>query len=166
MRHLVAFPVLALAVILQSAIVSRITLLSGYADLVLVIVIAWALQEEVTTAWHWALVAGVMTAIVTGLPWFVPLIVFLGAVLFARSLQKRIWQAPIIAMFTVTFLASIFSHLFTLIVLNVMGASLSFSSTFSLITLPSVLLNLLLAIPVLWMMRDLAHWIYPFEEEE
>jgi len=60
MRHLVAFPILALAVILQSAIVSRISLLSGYADLVLVIVIGWALQEGVTTAWHWAVLAGAL----------------------------------------------------------------------------------------------------------
>ena len=75
MRHLVAFPILALAVILQSAIVSRIALLSGYADLVLVIVVAWAIQEQVTTAWHWAILAGVMEAVVTGLPWEVPLAV-------------------------------------------------------------------------------------------
>jgi rod shape-determining protein MreD len=166
MRHLVAFPILALAVILQSAIVSRISLLSGYADLVLVIVIAWALQEGVTTAWHWALVAGAMTAVITGLPWFVPLAGFLIAVLFAQLLQKRIWQAPLIAMFTVTFVGSLFSHLLSFVVLNVSGASLAVGDTFSLVTLPSVLLNLLLAIPVFWLMRDLAQWVHPVEEEE
>jgi hypothetical protein len=51
-------------------------------------------------------------------------------------------------------------------VLNFMGASLPFGDTFSLITVPSVLLNLLLAIPILWLMRDLAGWVYPVEEEK
>jgi rod shape-determining protein MreD len=166
MRHLVAFPILALAVILQSAIVSRISLLSGYADLTLVIVIAWALQEGVETAWHWAILAGAMSAVVTGLPWAVPLAGFLMAVLVARTLQKRIWQAPLIGMFTVTFLASLFSHLLTFIVINVTGASLPAGDAFSLVTLPSMLLNLLLAIPIFWLMRDLAQWVNPAEEED
>ncbi|OIN96024.1 MAG: hypothetical protein COS37_04390 [Anaerolineae bacterium CG03_land_8_20_14_0_80_58_20] len=166
MRHLAAFPILALAVILQSAIVSRISLLSGYADLVLVIVIGWALQEGVTTAWHWAVLAGAMTAVVTSLPWVVPLAGFLIAVLLAQALQKRIWQAPLIGMFTVTFAASLFSHLLSFVVIDLSGASIPFSDTFSLVTLPSVLLNLLLAIPVFWLMRDLAQWVHPIEEEE
>lgn len=166
MRHLVAFPILALAVILQSAIVSRISLLSGYADLVLVVVIAWALQEGATTAWHWAILAGAMSAVVTGLPWGVPWAGFLMAAWIARALQKRIWQAPLIAMFTVTFLASLFSHLLSYVVLNIIGASLPFGDAFSLVTLPSVLLNLLLAIPIFWLMRDLAQWINPVEEED
>ena len=166
MRHLVAFPILALAVILQSAIVSRISLLSGYADLTLVIVIAWALQEGVATAWHWAILAGAMTAVVTGLPWGVPLAEFLMAVFIAQALQKRIWQAPLIAMFTVTFLASLLSHLLSFIVINLIGAPLPFGDAFSLVTLPSMLLNLLLAIPVFWLMRDLARWVNPVEEED
>lgn len=166
MRHLVAFPILALAVILQSAIVSRMSLLSGYADLTLVIVVAWALQDGVETVWHWALLAGGMVAIVSGQPWVVPFAVFLTAVFIARALQRRIWQAPLIAMFTVTFLASVFSHLFTLITINLTGGSLPISDAFSLVTLPSMLLNLLLAIPVFWLMRDLARWVNPAEEEE
>lgn len=166
MRHLVAFPILALAVILQSAIVSRIGLLSGYADLVLVIIVAWALQEGVTTAWHWAIVAGAMTAVVTGLPWFVPLASFLMAVFVTRILQKRIWQAPLISMFTVTFLASLFFYLLSFVVINFIGVSLPLDDAFSLVALPSLLLNLLLAVPVFWLMHDLAQWVHPIEEEE
>ncbi len=166
MRHLIAFPILALAVILQSIIVSRISLLSGYADLALVIVIAWALQEGVTTAWHWAVTAGVMVAIVSGLPWVVPLAGFLAAALLARFLQRRIWNAPLIAMFTVTLLGSLVLHLLSMIALNLAGASLNFGEAFSLVALPSALLNLLLAMPVFWLMRDLARWVHPIEEEE
>ena len=110
MRNLVAFPILALAVILQSAVMSRIPLLSGFADLPLVIVIAWALQEGVTTGWHWALLGSLMTAFVSGMPGAVAVIGYLAAVWMARLIQKRIWQAPIIAMLGVTFLATFFLH--------------------------------------------------------
>lgn len=166
MRQLIAFPVLALAVILQSAIVSRITLLSGFADLVLVIVIGWSLQESVTTAWHWGLLAGVLTASISGLPWWIPLAGILMAVLLARVFQRRIWQAPLLAMFAVTFLASMFSYLVSYIALVLMGASMPLSDSFTLVILPGALLNLLLAIPVFWLMRDLSRWVNPVEDEE
>ena len=50
MRNLVAIPLLGLVVVLQSAIVPSFALLSGYADVVLVLVAAWALQEGVQTS--------------------------------------------------------------------------------------------------------------------
>ena len=68
MRNLVALPVIILAVILQSAIVSRVYLLSGIADLPLVMLAAWALQEEVETAWHWAVATGLLVGFVSGIP--------------------------------------------------------------------------------------------------
>jgi rod shape-determining protein MreD len=166
MRQIVAFPLLALAVILQSAIVSRITLLAGCADLVLVIIVAWALQEGVTTSWHWALTAGAMMAIVSGMPWGVYLAGYLAAVLLARALQSRIWQAPLLAMFAVTFLASLFLYFLSFAVLAVFRVSLPLGDTFSLIILPGVLLNMLLAVPVFWAVRDLSRWVNFVEVEE
>jgi rod shape-determining protein MreD len=166
MRNIVAFPILALAVILQSAVISRTTLLSGFADLPLVIVIAWALQDGVTTGWHWAILAGLLTGFVSSMPWAVPVVGFALAVLMTQLIQKRIWQAPLLAMLGVTFIATLTMHLLSYVVLSVFRAPLPFADTFSLITLPSVLLNMLLAIPVFWLTRDLARWVYPVEEEE
>ncbi len=51
---LTAIPVLVLTVILQTSIASRIMLLSGNADLVLLVVVAWGLQERAQGAWIWA----------------------------------------------------------------------------------------------------------------
>lgn len=165
MRHLIAFPILAFAVILQSAIISRISLLSGYADIVLIIVIAWTLQEGITTAWHWAIIAGLFTSILTGIFWGIPFSGYIIAVLIAKSLQKRLWQAPMISIFTATFIASIIYYLVSFIYLNLVGGNLPFSETFSLVILPSTLLNLLFAVPVYWFLRDLARWSNPIEEE-
>ena len=68
MRNLIAVPVIVFAVILQSAVVSRITLLSGYADLTLVMLAAWALQEDVKSAWHWAVATGILVGFVSRIP--------------------------------------------------------------------------------------------------
>ena len=166
MRNLVALPVIILAVILQTAIVSRVYLLSGIADLPLVMLAAWALQEEVETSWHWAVAMSLLVGFVSALPWLAPLIGYFAVVGFAQILQGRVWQAPLLAMFSVTFLGSIISSLLTFAVLSLSGVSLPVSDVLGVLTLPSVLLNMLLAIPVYAVMRDLARWVYPSLEVE
>jgi len=77
-----------------------------------------------------------------------------------------VWQAPLLAMFSVTFLGTIFFNLFTLVVLRFLGVPLATGDTLGLLVLPVVLLNMLLAIPVYAVMRDLASWVYPSLEVE
>ncbi len=166
MRNLIAVPVILLAVILQSSIVSRVTLLSGFADLPLVMLAAWALQEDVDTAWHWALATGALVGFVSGVSWIVPTLSYLVTVALAQALQRRVWQAPLLAMFSVTFLGTIIGSLLSFAALQISGVSLSISDTFGLLTLPILLLNMLLAIPVFAVMRDLARWAYPTPEVE
>ncbi len=164
MRNLVAVPLLILAVVLQSAIVPSFALLSGYADVVLVLLAAWALQEGVDTSIQWALLAALMMSLVSHLPWFIYVSGYVCVVLLARTLQKRVWQVPMLAMFTVTFLGTVFMHLLTFVYLRLFGRGVSFSDAMGLVTLPSLLLNLLVAIPVFGMMRDLARWVFPSTE--
>ena len=161
MRNLVAIPLLALAVVLQSAIVPSLALLSGYADLLLVLLAAWALQEGVDTGFHWALMAALMMSLVSHLPWFIYAAGYAGVVLLARLLQRRVWQVPLLAMFMVTFLGTVFMHALTFVYLRLSGPGVSFSDATGLVTLPSLLLNLLVAIPVFGVMRDLARWVFP-----
>ena len=68
-RNLIAFPLLALVVIVQSTVISQMTLLAGYADLMLVVLAAWALKADATSAWLWAILGGVMVSFVSGMPW-------------------------------------------------------------------------------------------------
>ena len=164
MRNLVAIPLLLLVVILQSAIVPAFSMLSGFADVLLVVLAAWALQEGVTTAFQWALLGGLMISIVSHLPWYIYVIGYTGMVLLARVLQRRVWQVPLLAMFTVTFLGTMLIHLLSYFYLQFSGATLSFSDAMGLVTLPSLLLNLLIAIPIFGVMRDLARWVFPVPE--
>jgi hypothetical protein len=164
MRNLVAIPLLALVVIVQSAIVPAFSLLAGYADLPLVLLAAWALQEGVTTSLQWAFLGSLMISLVSHLPWFVYLSGYIGIVALARVLQGRVWQVPLLAMFTVTFLGTLLMHILSFAYLRLIGGSISISDSLGLVTLPTMLLNLLVAMPLFGMMRDLAHWIFPVPE--
>src|SRR5688572_102104 len=146
MRNIIAFPLLGLAVILQSSLVSEIQLLSGYADLPMVLLAAWALQDRVDSAWHWAAIACLFVGFFSSLPWIIYVLGYFAIVYIARILQRRVWQAPLLAMFSIVFVGTLFIHLLSFSVLTLLGTSLAFSEVLSLITLPGLLLNMLFSI--------------------
>jgi len=156
-----AFPVMGLLVLLQTTLVSQLPLLHGTADLVLLVIIAWALQKRVDTAWHWTIIGGLMISMASALPFGVPLIGYLLATSAAYFLRRRVWQAPILAMLIVTLIGTLLYHGTSWIALQIAGNPLDFFQVLNLITLPSLILNSLVSIPVFAIISDLAKWLYP-----
>jgi hypothetical protein len=165
MTTLIAFPVLGLLVMFQTAIVSRVYLLHGSADLVMLAIIAWAIQARVQNAWQWSIIGGLMVSLVTALPFGILLASYLSATGVTLLLRRRIWQIPILAMFVATFIGTIIIQGLSILVIWLSGTPLPIVQSMNLITLPSLLLNVLLAIPVYILIGDLANWVYPKEIE-
>ena len=105
--YLVALPLLILLVILQSAVVSRIPLLEGQADLILLAVLGWSLQERVRGVWFWVLIGGLAAGLASALPFGVLMASYLAAVGLASVLKRRVWKAPFLAMIASVFLGTL-----------------------------------------------------------
>jgi hypothetical protein len=160
---LVALPIFTFLVILQTTIVTKIPLLNGYADIVLLVIIAWALQERVHSAWQWGILGGLMIGFVSAVNFAIPLVSYASITALALLIRRRIWQIPILAMFVVTLVGTLFSHGLTALTLAIGGTNLPLVDSLQLITLPSLFLNLLLAAPVYAIVRDFANWLHPEE---
>lgn len=163
---LIAIPVILVSAILQMVIFSRVNLLSGSADIVLVVVVAWSFQDKKFTAWLWGLMAGLLISFISAIPMAVPLLSYVAAVGMAKLLQRRIWQSPILTLFVLVFLSTIFQHIISIGALQLSGVAISITEGLSRVTLPSLFLNLLLAIPVYVIMRDLYLMVYQNKDEE
>jgi cell shape-determining protein MreD len=107
--------------------------------------------------------AGLLVGSVSGVPWYIYFIGYLVVVAFARLLTRRIWQAPLLAMFTVTFAGTILILMLTFVQRSLFEVPLVFGDVFTQIVLPSLLLNLMLAIPIRSLIQSLAESIYPAE---
>ena len=164
MVTLLGVPIIGFLLIIQTAIISRLKLLEGTGDLILLFVIAWALQGRVRSAWQWAIIAGVLVSLVTALPYFIALAGYLTITLMARLLQHQVWQTPILAMFVMTFVGTVVFHLLSISGLALAGTTLPIQESLTLVTLPSALINLILALPVYTVVSDLSNWAYPAEE--
>jgi len=162
---LIAIPILGGMMILQTSLLSRFPLLEGTSDLVMLAVIAWALQKRVETAWQWCIIGGLIYSLVSALPVGAALIAYSLITTLALVLRRHVWQAPLLAMLVTTFFGTFIMHAVSLVAVLISGTSLPFGEVINLITLPSLLLNLLLSIPVYVLINDLAKWLYPEELE-
>lgn len=165
MAILLSIPVMVLALMLQIAVGSNLPLLGGTVDLILVILIAWALQENVKGAWVWAVVGGLLVSGISALPAGTPLAIYLVVVVSIRLLRKRVWQIPILVLFLGVVLGTLLQHIISILVLFIFGTGLPLQESLSWVTLPSILLNLIIALPIYAIMTDLARLVYPIEVE-
>jgi hypothetical protein len=165
MSFLVSIPLFIGLVMLQSAVISRMPLLQGTADLVLLVLIAWALQERVKTAWHWAIVASIFASTSTALPFGTLILAYLLVTGFAIYIRRRIWKAPMLAMLASAFTGTVITLIISYLAVTITGVLIPPILVLNLVILPGVLLNLLLSIPVFILVRDFANWVYPEELE-
>lgn len=163
MTNLLAFPVLILAVILQTAVVSRLPLLHGTADIVLLILVAWCTQERVKNGWFWVVIGGILTSFVSALPYYLPLISYLIVAGMIWILQRRVWQSPLLALFTATVAGTLVTQVMSFVALVFNGTPLAWNESLTLVILPSILLNLIFSLPVYAVISDLAAAVFPQE---
>jgi rod shape-determining protein MreD len=161
MAVFIAFPLLIGLMVLQSAVISRVPLLHGTPDVLLLAILGWALQRRVQTAWHWSVIGGLIYTLVSALPVGVALAGYAAATGLTLALRRRVWHLPILAMFIVTFLGTLIFQALALISLRVVGNPIPITQAINLIILPGLLLNMLLAAPAYALLRDLAGWLYP-----
>ncbi len=165
MGTILAFPILLIVVMIQSVVIPRMPLLYGTADLVMLVIVAWGLQERPKNSWLWTLLAGLMVSFISALPALLPLISLLLINLILQLIRHRIWQMPILMMLFMTFTGTFIELMLSYAALRFGGTPLPLSESLSLIVFPSVLLNLILALPVYVVMSDLANAVYPAEIE-
>lgn len=163
MATLIAIPILSFLTIFQSAIVSRLPLLQGTPDLILIVLIAWALQERVRAAWQWTILGGLLVGFSSIIPVLVPISIYMVITGLVLLVRRRIWETPFLAMVFLTFIGSVFSQVITGLAVSIGGTPLPIFDTLRLIILPSLILNLVLAAPIYAIVKDLAEWVYPEE---
>lgn len=165
LSHLVSAIALVVFFILQTTIFSQTRLVSGTADLILLFLAAWSLQEQVKNSWAWTVISGVLVSLVSAMPFFTPLIGYLGVVGISKGLQRRVWRTPLLAMLIVVLVGTFFQQTVYVLALIITGAPISWLESLDRVILPSALLNLIFSLPIYAIAKDLAGRISPQEVE-
>jgi cell shape-determining protein MreD len=143
----------------------NVQLIGGAADIILLWLVCWGLHKQGKNVWYGAVFAGLILAFASAVPWYASLFGCLLAAGLSRFFCKRFWQNPLIALFIVTFIAALVSNLAIYASLRISGNSLPWNTSLTHVIIPSVFLDLLLALPVYAIVHDMSHWVYPIKDE-
>lgn len=166
MSIILSVPILLLLLILQTTITGEITLINGAADLILVWLAAWGITSKDRSGYLLAFLAGGLASYVSALPWYVFPLAYLSVIFLGRFVFNQLWQSPLLSMFAITLVSSILLYVFTMIGLRINGTEYSWQVSLTNVFIPSVFLNLLLAIPMFAIVRDFSGWVFRSEEVE
>ena len=165
MAYALGVPILVLLAILQSVVFSQVRLIGGQADLVLLAVVAWAL----TGRWREAMILGLIGGVCLDLLSAVPLgISSLGLVVVAYGVsvtEGRLWGAHLLTPLGVVLAASLVFSAISLLGSLLAGAVIDLGSVSTRVVLPSLFLNVVLALPAGQLASVLQRMLFPPEVE-
>lgn len=164
MSILLSVPILIVMLVLQTTLVTEVRLLHGSADLILVWLAVWGLTSKDRSGYLLAFFAGGLVSYVSALPWYVFPAAYLITIAIARYVSSQLWQSPLLSMFAITLVTSILLYLISMVGLSINGTFYSFQTSLYQVIIPSIFLNLLLAIPIYAIGRDFSGWVFRNEE--
>lgn len=165
MRNLVPLILFVSAMMVQNAIITRLNMLYGAADLMMLVLLSWVLHTSEGNNWRWALVVGLLVGISSALPFWLPMIGYLVMVMVVNFVQQKVWEVPIWLLLISTFVGSFFIYGLEAVYLWVAGVPLDLVEVINIVILPSLVLNMLMVLPVYGLVGEIAKTVYPREVE-
>ncbi len=153
----------------QIGVLSHIHLQAGKIDLILLVIVALSLLSRIKLddIVLIGFVSGFIMGFISAEPILLVILYYLGASVLAFVIRTRVWKIPLITMFFCVGV-SMFFHLtlFGGYLLLLTDAKIAFSDIFQGVLMPSLMLNIILVIPVYFLVNEIWRWFYPYEEEE
>ncbi|MGD0574710.1 MAG: rod shape-determining protein MreD [Anaerolineales bacterium] len=147
MIWIIAVPLLILAALLQSAVLTQIQIFGGSLGLPLLMVLCWSILRP-EEGLGWAALGGLFSDLLSGGPLGSTSIAFTIAALAAGQLQGRLWGRHPLIIMALALLGTGISHLVSLALLGFTGRPVDVGFALAYVTLPTAFFNTLFVLPV------------------
>ncbi len=148
-------PILLIATILQSTLMPEFQILSGRADLIFTLVLAWTLLAGGDQGILWAFVGGLCQDLITGMPLGVSALALIVVMFVVSRIVRQIDRANWIVPLIVAALGTGAYHLLLIGLYALFGRPPLFSYSLLNVTLPTAGLNVVLMLLVFRLMGGL-----------
>jgi rod shape-determining protein MreD len=161
MAYLVLLPITLVLVAAQTTILPQFDLLNGRADLVLLLVVGWAMTGRVEQAMVVGLVGGMLLDLSSGVPLGISSLALIAAANVATLTQGRLWRAHQFAALGSVLICCLVYYTILGTGVVIARPSLDLAPSLARIVLPATLLNLLFAIPAMQLTGGLERALFP-----
>lgn len=135
--------------LLQGVLLSQVNLWGARPDLMLLVVLAWAMVRNVEEGLLWAFIGGLILDLLSGGPLGAILLALVAVAFLAGQSWGQGFGSPVVRLLLLTFLGVVVYHLTLLFILTLMGYAVDWRFALTRVIGPSALLNVVL-IPFVW----------------
>jgi len=162
MGSFLSLPIMMLAAALQVTVLPQISFLGGRPDLVLLVIVSWALNSTLEQAVLWAFVGGICKDLLSAAPIGTSVIGLILIVFAIHAIREQLFSVGIFTLIWVSLIGTIIQELSVFIILLLSGFQPEFASQlgygvlidqFRLFIVPTIVYNLIGIIPVYVIVR-------------
>jgi rod shape-determining protein MreD len=161
MTYIVGFPAIALLAVLQTSLVSHLRLLEGRPDLVLLAVVAWALTGKSTEAMILGFTGGLFLDAFSAVPLGVSSAALVMVAAIVSYSEGQFWGINPIMQLAAVLVGSVLYYAAIIIALVAVGQPVDLQQALGQIVLPSLFVNLILALPTVQIAESLHGVLHP-----
>lgn len=144
---------LALAVGLAGNITPVLSNTRGQINLVMLVALAWSVRADLSSAFIWAFIGGILIDLFSILPLGTSSAALLIIAYCANSIARQVYRVRIFTILALTFLATVFLYAYTFAALLLLGNEYDILAQMRLVLLPTLFYNLVACIPVYGLIR-------------
>jgi rod shape-determining protein MreD len=146
-------PLLILAALLQVTVIPQINILGGEPNLVMLLVITYAIQAPLEQGVAWAFVGGILQDLLTSLPLGATTLALLIVVFVIDRLRGQLVRLGFFSIIGVTILATVLLQVIALTLTILAGYNIRLFEMITYNIVPSIAYNLVFVFPTYWLMR-------------
>lgn len=145
--------ILALGVNLLGNLTPVLNNTRGQINLVMLVVLAWSIRADLSSAFVWAFVGGILIDLFSILPLGTSSAALLIIAYFVNGVARQIYRVRIFTIVAMALLASIFLYAFSFVALLLLGNHYDLPMQMRLVVIPTLLYNIVVAVPVYAIVR-------------
>lgn len=154
-------PLLLAMALLQATVLPHLRVFGGQPDLVLLVVIAWAILDHEREGMAWAFVGGLFLDLFSGAPLGLSSLVLLLVSFVVGFTEARLYRQSLILPILLTVAGALAYHLLYLLSLRlVSGFPVAWLDALRYVTLPSITFDAILIVPFLRVLDRLYHALH------
>jgi rod shape-determining protein MreD len=143
-------PLFLVGAVLQAALVPRLRIFGGQPDLIVVIVLVWAYLDRTQEGLVWGFVGGFFIDLLSGVPPGISTLALVPVAFLVSTVEFGLYRGTILVPLGLAAGGALGYHLLTMILLRfLVNYPIDFGHALINITLPSVIFDMIIFIPLL-----------------
>ncbi|MBN1430301.1 MAG: rod shape-determining protein MreD [Anaerolineae bacterium] len=156
------FPLMLSAVLIQAVILPRMRMYGGQLDLVVILVLAWAILDHRQEGMVWAFIGGLCLDLFSGAPLGISSLVLVPIAYLISLTEAQVYRTNALLPLLLAGCGTLAYHAGYLLAIRFLaGMSVAWLHVIWYVTLPSLLFDIIAIMPVLWILRPWYDRLHP-----